>query len=166
MSKEDKKIDSIKLGEEKEKAEKANPDLKYDSFNDSHTAIIKRLRHFGKYRSHMYSKAERRKLIKMIQEKNYIALFIEYFKTQIEMIFYGERLFDSSFDAVWEIGHVQAEIMSSIPIEFREEFFDRLKESVDEKIKWWLEGYLKLRKERKTKEIGEKKKAKIPSAKR
>lgn len=150
---EDEKIDSTKLYEEKEKAEESDPDLKYDSPNDSHTAIIKRLRHFGKYRSHMCSKAERRKLIKMIQEKDYTALFTKYFETQIGMIFYGERLFELCFDAVWEIDHVQAEIMSSIPIEFREEFFDRLKESVDKSRKWWSKGYLKLREERKKKEV-------------
>lgn len=148
MSKEDKKIDYTKLNK-REKAERADPDLKYDSPNESHTAIIKRLRHFGKYRNLVYSKAERRKLIKMIQEKDYIALFREYFETQIWLIFYGERLFDLCFDAVWEIGHVQAEIMRSIPIGFRKELFDRLKESVDESIKWWLEGYLKLREDRK-----------------
>ena len=144
MNKEDKKIDSIKLWEEQEKAEKADPDLKYDSLNDRHTAIIKRLRHFGKYHSHEYSKAERRKLIKMIQEKDYTALFTKYFETQIGMIFYGERLFDLCFDAVHEIVHVQTEIMCSIPIEFRKELFDRLKENVDKNIKWWLKGSLKM----------------------
>lgn len=151
MSKEDKKIDSTKLYEEKEKAEKADPDLKYDSSNYSHTAIIKRLRHFGKYHSHAYSKAEREKIVKMIQEKNCIALFIEYFETQIWLVFYREHL---SMDDEWEIGHVQGEIMCSIPTDFREVLFNRLREDVDETIKWWLEGYLKLREERKTKEAG------------
>jgi len=149
MNKEDKKIDSIKPWEAKEKAEKADPDLKYDSPNDSHTAIIKRLRHFGKYRGNMYSKVERKELIKMIQEKNYIALFMKYFEAQIWLTFYGERL---SMDDGWEVGNVQGEIMCSVPIDFRQELFDRLKESVEEGTKWWFKGYLKLREERKTKE--------------
>jgi len=143
MSKEDKEIDRIKLREEKEKAEKAGPDLKYDSPNDSHTAIIKRLRHFGKYCGHMYSKEEREKIIKMIQEKDYTALFIEYFKAQIFLIFYGERISRHCSDVVHEINNVQAEIMCSIPIEFRKELFDRLKEDVDKSIKWWPKGRLK-----------------------
>lgn len=152
MSKEDKKIDSIKPYEEREKAEKADPDLKYDSPNDSHTAIIKRLRHFGKYRGNMYSKVERRKLIKMIQEKDYTALFIEYFKIEIVKIFYAERLFWSCMDDAWEAGNVQGEIMCSIPIGVRKQLFDRLKEVVDKDVKWWLKGYLEFREERKTKE--------------
>jgi len=151
MSKEDKKIDSLEPWEEKEKAEKADPDLKFDSLNDSHTAIIKRLRHFGKYGSHMYSKVERRKLIKMIQEKDYTALFTEYFETQIWMIFHGGRLFYHCLDDYNEIANIQAEIMCSIPIGVRKELFDRMKEAVDEKIEWWLKGYLKWREERKAK---------------
>ena len=137
-------IDYTKIYEEKEKAEKTDPDLKYDSPNDSHTAIIKRLRHFGEYCSGLeYSKVQRMALIKMIQEKDYTALFIEYFKAQIEMIFYGERISRHCSDVVHEINNVQAEIMCSIPIEFRKELFDRLKEDVDKSIKWWLKGRLK-----------------------
>jgi hypothetical protein len=83
----------------------------------------------------------------MIQEKDYTALFTEYFKTQIEMIFYGERIYWNNWGTAHEIANVQAEIMCSIPIEFRKELFNRLKEDVDKKIKWWLKGYLKMKDE-------------------
>ncbi len=136
-------IDYTRINEVQEEAEKKDPDLKYDSPNDSQTAIIKRLRHYGEFCGDMYSKEERMTLIKMIQEKDYIALFIEYFKAQIEMIFYGERIYWNSWETAHEITSVQAEIMCSIPIELRKELFNRLKEDVDKKIKWWLKGYLK-----------------------
>jgi len=138
-------IDYTKIYEVKEEAEETNPDLKYDSPNDSHTAIIKRLRHFGEFCGDDYSKEERMALIKMIQEKDYTALFIEYFKAQIEMIFYGERIYWDSWETAHEIIYVQKEIMCSIPIEFRKELFKRLKEDVDEKIEWWFKGRLKMK---------------------
>ena len=141
-------IDYTKIYEVKEEAEETDPDLKYDSPNDSHTAIIKRLRHFGEFCGDDYSKEERMALIKMIQEKDYTALFIEYFKAQIEMIFYGEHLSYYPGGATAEIVSVQAEIMCSIPIEFKKELFNRLKEGVDESIKWWLEGRLKMKEDR------------------
>ncbi|GAH66620.1 unnamed protein product, partial [marine sediment metagenome] len=122
---------------------KTDPDLKSDSPNDSQTAIIKRLRHFGQFCGDVYSKERRMTLVKMIQEKDYTALFTEYFKTQIEMIFYGERLSGHPWGDAHEIANVQDEIMCSIPIEFRKELFNRLKEDVDKKIKWWLKGRLK-----------------------
>jgi hypothetical protein len=89
----------------------------------------------------------------MIQKKDYTALFIEYFEAEIRMIFYGERRFELCMDDAWEIENVQAEIMCSIPIEFRKEFWGKLKEGVDEGIKWWFKGYLKWKEERKTKEV-------------
>ena len=140
-------IDYTGINEVQEEAEKKDPDLKYDSPNDSHTAIIKRLRHFGQFCGDMYSNEERMTLIKMIQEKDYTALFIVYFKAQIEMIFYGERLPYYPGGDTAEIANVQAEIISSIPLEFRKELFDRLKEGVDKSIKWWLKGRLKRRRE-------------------
>jgi len=136
-------INHKRIQEVQEEAEKKDPDLKYTSPNDSQIAIIKRLRHYGEFRGHVYSKEERMTLIKMIQEKDYIALFIKYFKAQIEMIFYGERIYWNSWETAHEITSVQAEIMCSIPIELRKELFNRLKEDVDKEIKWWLKGYLK-----------------------
>ena len=138
-------IDHTRIHEVQEEAEKKDPDLKFYSPNDSQTAIIKRLRHFGQFCGDMYSNEERMTLIKMIQEKDYTALFIEYFKAQIEMIFYGERIYWNSWETAHEITHVQAEIMCSIPIELRKELFNRLKEDVDKSIKWWLKGYLKMK---------------------
>jgi len=138
-------IDYTKIYEVKEEAEKTDPDLKYDSPNESQIAIIKRLRHFGEYFGDEHSKVYRRELIKMIQEKDYTALFTEYFKIQIEMIFYGERLSDHPWGDVREIANVQAEIMCSIPKEFRKELFDRLKEDVEKSIRWWLKGRLKMK---------------------